>query len=136
MIPRYLFWQALSTNLPPDLQPVDILDTRYKPMYGEKRVEVVPFAKKVIRIRFCTGVYVILQGCLPPKKYPWIPRYLKFGREGFAPPTAGMVFRPGDVSAACLATSAGNHRGRYHLMRTYLGHVAICIQYYHTLEQT
>jgi hypothetical protein len=40
----------------------------------------------VIRFRFCTRVYIILQGCLPPKKYPQIHRYLKFGRGGFPPP--------------------------------------------------
>ncbi len=44
------------------------------------------FAKKVIRIRFCTRVYINLQGRLPPKKDPQIHMYLKFGRGGFPPP--------------------------------------------------
>ena len=49
---------------------------------------VCRFAKKVICIRFCTRVYIILQGRLPPKKYPQIHMYLKFGRGGFPPPGA------------------------------------------------
>ncbi len=38
--------------------------------------------------RFCTRVYIILQGRLPPKKDPQIQHnmYLKFGRGGFPPP--------------------------------------------------
>ncbi len=33
--------------------------------------------------------YIILQGCLPPKKYPWIQqhKFLKFDRGGFFPPS-------------------------------------------------
>ena len=40
-----------------------------------------PAAKNIMRLRFCTRVHIILQGCLQPKKDPQIHLYLKFGRE-------------------------------------------------------
>ncbi len=42
--------------------------------------------------RFCTRVYIILQGRLPPKKDPQIHMYLKFGRGGFPPPLLTHLF--------------------------------------------
>jgi hypothetical protein len=75
------------------------------------------FAITVIRIRFFTRVY-ILQGCLPPKKYPPNHKYLKFGIGGVPPPL--LTYNPWSRSVQFFFAPARISNVRFGQKQSYL----------------